>query len=110
MEYRELTVEQKKELHEWRSNNLSAKTGKCQKYNGKGAHSNKRSISATIAREVKKAFTAQPKSSCGQHNNEPDDQATTDAEKYIRSVVHVMVAKMQADGKKTEPSKPKVTL
>ena len=73
-EYHELMVEQKKELHEWRSNNLGAKTGKHQKYNGKGGHNNKKSISATIARKVKKAFTAQPKSSCGQHNNEPDDQ------------------------------------
>ena len=59
---------------------------------------------------MKKAFAAQPKSSCGQHNNEPDDQATTDAEKYIKSVVHAMVAKMQPEGEKTEPSKPKVTL
>ena len=79
-EYCELTVEQKKQLHEWRSNNPGAKTGKHQKYNGKGGHNKKKSISATITREVKKAFTAQPKSFCGQHNNEPDDQATTDAE------------------------------
>ena len=100
-------VEQKKELHEWRSNNLGAKTGKHQKYNGKGGHNNKKSISATITREVKKAFTAQLKS--GQHNNEPDDQATNDTEKYITSVIHVTVAK-QADGEKTELSKPKVTL
>ena len=101
VEYHELRVEQKKELHEWRSNNPGAKTGKCQ---------NKKSISATIAREVKKAFAAQPKSSCGQHNNEPDDQATTNTEKYITSVVHATVAKMQADLEKTELSKPKVTL
>ena len=109
-EYHELMVEQKKELAEWRSNNLGAKTGKLQKYNGKGHCNNKKSISATIARDVKKAFAAQPKSSCGQHNNEPDDQATTNAEKYITSVVHMMVAKMQAAGEKTEQSKPKVTL
>ena len=109
-EYHELTVEQRKELHEWRSYNPGSKTGKHQKYNGKGGHNNKKSISATIAREVKKAFAAQPKSSCGQHNNEPEDQATTNAEKYITSVVHAMVDKLQADSKKTELSKPKVTL
>ena len=62
-EYHELMVEQKKELQEWRSNNPGAKTGKCQNYNGKG-HNNKKSISATIAREVKKGFAAHPKSSC----------------------------------------------
>ena len=83
MEYHELTVEQKKELHELRSNNPGVKTGKCQKYNGKDG---------------------------GQHNNEHDDEATTDAEKYITSVVHMMVAKMHADSDKTELSKPKVTL
>ena len=94
-------VEQKKELHEWRSNNPGGKTGKCQKYNGKGGCNNKKRISATIAREVKKAFAAQPKSSCGHHNNEPVDQASTDAE-IITSVVHVTVAKMQADGEKTD--------
>ena len=86
------------------------KTGKHKKYNVKGGCNNKKSISATITREVKEAFAAQPKSSCRQQNSEPDDQATTNAEKYITSVVHVTVAKMQADGEKTEPSKPKVTL
>ena len=75
-----LQLNKRKELHEWRSNNPGAKTGKHQKYNIKGGHNNKKSISATITREVKKAFTAQTKSSCGQHNNEPDDQATTDTE------------------------------
>ena len=105
-----LLVEQKKELHEWRSNNPGTKSGHCQKYNGKSGHNNKKSISATIAREVKKAFAAQPKSFCGQHTSEPDDQATTDVEKYITSVLHTTVATMQADSEKTEPSKPKVSL
>ena len=106
-EYHKLNDEQKTELQEWRANTSDskkpAKQHKQAKHNNNKTF-NKKQVSVTIAKEVKKAFDK--KANGDGENNEP---AEIDAEEYITSMVQATVSKLTTTTNNAT-AKPKVTL